>query len=220
MSDGRVQAVFGLVSAVGFTFGVLLLSSVPVGGEGSSDAEIRDFYQSAGDRRQVIVGFYLLIISLAFFVPLLSAVYVRSRAAEGSDGSHSLAALILGVTFVALAAAGAAALASVAGAISLGGEPDELPDTGVARFLGHLGYALLLVGAAIAAAGMMFAFSWVGRLHRWLPAWTTWYGFGAALILLAAITFVPIVAIPLWILVFAILLFTGRLGGGNMGGVL
>lgn len=214
MNDGRIQAAFGIVAAVGFVVGALLVAGIPVGGDSSTDAEIRAFYQDSGDRARVVAGLYVLTISLGCFVPLLGAVYVRARAAEGGDGSHSLAALVFGIAFVALGIAGACALAAVAGAISLGNEPDALPDTGVVRFLGHLGYALLLVGGGVMAAGMMFAFSWVGRLYGWLPAWVTWSGFAAAVIALGAIAFVPIVVVPLWMLLFSILLFSGRLASG------
>lgn len=210
MND-RIQGIFGVVSAIGFVVGVLLVSSIPVGGEAAADAEIREFYQASADRTRVIVGLYILVLSVACFVPLLSALYVRAGAAEASDGSHSMAALIFGTAFVALAIAGAAALASVAGAIELGGEPADLPDTGVARFMGHLGYALLLIGGGIAAAGMMFAFSWVGLKHRWLPTWAVWLGFGAAVLMLLAIIFIPVIALPIWMLAVSFLLLRGRL---------
>ena len=216
MNDARTTGLFGAISAVGLTVGVLLVSSIPVGGDASTDEEIREFYDDSGDRALVVIGLYVTVASLILFAPFLVGLYRRSRIAEGDTGWASQTALVLGASFAVLAMAGAAALAAVAGAISMAGEPSDLPDTGVARFIGHLGYALLLIAGGLAAAGFLAALSWVIVRTRWLPAWTGWLGFIAAALLLVAVIFVPFAALPLWMLAVSAVLVVKRRTLGNV----
>jgi hypothetical protein len=220
MTGSRAVGIFGILAAVLFTVGVLMLASIPVGGEASSDEEIREFYGTSGDRSMVIIGMYLLIIGMVCFVPFLAGFVQRSRIAEGGEALASRTAQYAGIAFAVLAAAGACALAAVAGGIGLGDEPADLPDTGIVRFMAHAGYALVMVAGALMAAGAIAAASWVIVRTRWLPAWTGWLGFGVAAVLLAAIIFVPLVALPAWLLVVSVVLLLrgdepgerGRLG--------
>lgn len=213
--------VSGIAFAVLFVLGMLMMN-LPVGGEGSSDAEIRDFYANSDDRTRVVISMYLLALAGVAFIIFLAGLYavVRAGASERFDSVLPLASLIAGIVFVALLFAGAAALGAIAGGIQLGDEPELIEDTGVARFLGHTGYALILIFGAISAAAMIAMVSARILQQPHLAArWVAWAGFILAAILLLAIVFLPMIALPLWVLIacFTILSRSGSTDSASLG---
>lgn len=196
--------VGGIAFAILFVLGMVMMS-LPVGGGSFSDAEIRDFYANSDDRTRVVISMYLLALSAIAFMPFLAGLYYRIRSARPSDASDSvlpLASLIAGIAFVAMLLAGAAALGAIAGGIQVGNEPELLEDTGVARFLGHTGYALILIMGAFSAAAMIAMVSVrVLNLPHLGPKWLAWAGFVIAAILLFGIIWLPMLALPIWVLI-------------------
>ena len=199
----------GIVFAVLFTVG-LFLFNIPVGGEAESDETIRTFYEDSGNRTRVIVATYLVALSAlafaAFVAYLSSRLRLEERTDGGSEGGLALVALVAGSITTAMLLAGGTALGVLAVGMSLGGEPETLGDTGIARFLAHLGYGLILLCGALSAALLIVATSLVGLRTGALPTWLNWGGIVAAVLLLAAMIFLPILALPLWVLVVSIIL--------------
>ncbi len=211
MTANRLTSLAGIVFAVLFVASVIMLSSIPVGGDASTDEEIRKFYGDSGDRLVVIIGLYLAGLAAISFIIFLAGLYRAWRSeSAGVEPILSLAMLLAGIAFVSAYLAGAALLASISGAISLGGEPDELPDTGVARFLGQAGYAsMILVGAMLAGAFTVLASILILRTNS-LPAWTGWAGVIVGIIVATiGVIFIPMALFPLWILVISILMLRG-----------
>jgi MFS family permease len=188
--------VGGIVFAILFVLGMIMMN-LPVGGGASSDDEIREFYANSDDRTRVVISTYLLALAAVAFMPFLAGLY--------------LGALIAGIAFIALLMAGAAALGAIAGGIQLGDEPELLADTGIARFLGHTGYALILIMGAFSAAAMIAMASARIIQHPGIAArWVAWAGFVLAAILLVAVIFLPMVALPIWVLIACFTILPGN----------
>ncbi len=197
------SSISGVVFAILFVLGMAMMS-LPVGGGSSTDEEIRDFYADSGDRTRVVISMYLLVLSAIAFMVFLAGLYssVRWPRDSGEDRELPLATLITGIAFAAMLLAGAAALGAIAGGIQLGDEPETLGDTGIARFLGHTGYALILVCGALTAAAMIALVSMrILQNEALAPRWVAWVGFALAVVLLAGIIWLPMVALPLWVLI-------------------
>jgi hypothetical protein len=205
--------VGGIVFAILFVLGMIMMN-LPVGGGASSDDEIREFYANSDDRTRVVISTYLLALAAVAFMPFLAGLYYalrRTVTADPSDNVLPLGALIAGIAFIALLMAGAAALGAIAGGIQLGDEPELLADTGIARFLGHTGYALILIMGAFSAAAMIAMASARIVQHPGIAArWVAWAGFVLAAILLVAVIFLPMVALPMWVLIACFTILPGN----------
>jgi hypothetical protein len=206
-----IPVIGGLAFAVLFIAGLFSMS-IPVGGEASSSEEIRDFYADSGDRTQVVISLYLLMFSGVAFTFFLAGLYTRIRDHAPASREMALAALIAGSAFIALVLAGAALLGSIAGGIQLGNEPElAVEDAAVARFLGHAGYGVLLIGAALSATVVILATSVsVLRDSALAAGWVAWVGFACALILLAGVIFLPMVVLPLWVILASFTVLQGN----------
>lgn len=69
-----------------------------------------------------------------------------------------------------------------------------------------IGYGSLLLWAALAAALLIAVVSTAVLREAILPAWFGWLGLVAAVALLLAVIFIPMIALPIWALIGGILL--------------
>ena len=195
----RWGGISGILFAVLFTMS-LFLWNLPVGGGSSTDEVIRAYYADEGNRTRLVVATYVLAVAGLAFSLFLAALYSTLRVVESAPRFLSLVVLISGAVFVAMLMSAGAAIGALASGMSLGGEPATLGDTGVARFLGHMGYLFVLLYGAFAAIALMVATSLVTLRTAVFPRWLAWAGFVAAVLLLAGIIFLPMLAFPLWVL--------------------
>jgi hypothetical protein len=84
---------------------------------------------------------------------------------------------------------------------------DDPVDPGVARFLDGIGYGSLLIWGGLSAALLIVVVSTAVLRERVLPMWFGWLGIVAAIVLLFAVVFIPMVALPVWAIVGGVLLF-------------
>jgi hypothetical protein len=190
----RWGPVAGVVFVVLFIVG-LTLNNIPSGDD--SAAKITSFYNDGGDRAQVIISSYVLWLAGLFFLWFIASLRTRLFAVEGVPGRLSLIAFGGGLVFIAMLMAAAAAFASVAGAITFGGE--DFGGAEGARYLPELGYPFLLVAAPIAAIALVDAASVLIVRTKMMPAWIGYFGFVAAVALLFSGLFFPILLFLLWI---------------------
>ncbi len=172
----------------------------------SSDpaGKITAYYGSdKGHRVQMIVAAYLLIAAGLLFLWFLSALRNRLRAAEGGGATLPSIVFATGILFVGLLAAGALALAAVPGSMSFG-QAKVAPGADVVNTLQSLGWGLILLGAMLSAAVMIFVTSILTLRTRALPAWSAWLGFVAAIALVFAVVWIPQVALLIWALAISI----------------
>jgi hypothetical protein len=190
----RFGPIGGIVFAVLFIVGMSLFN-LPSADD--SAKKIADYYNDGGNRAQVIIASYLLWFAGLFFIWFLASLHTRLRAVEGEPGRLSSIAFGGGLVFVAMLMVAAACFASVAGDISFGGE--DFVSVDGARFLPELGYPILLIGGGFAAIAMIDAASVLIVRTGMLPKWIGYFGYFAAVALLAAVIFLPLIVLPLWV---------------------
>jgi hypothetical protein len=191
---GRLGAVSGIVFAVLFTLGVML-PDLP----GNSEADgvaIEEFYAESGDRVMVIVGMYMLMLAGIAFLGFVVNLYRGLRQAEGDKGVLATLALAAGVLFVATLYSSSSAWAAVPGGIEFGGAAQ--PTSDVSLWLAQLGYVDLLIHGMFAAIVVIVTTSLVALRTAVLPRWLAWTGFGCAALLVFALVYIPMIALPIW----------------------
>jgi hypothetical protein len=187
--------IAGIVFVVLFVVGFFLFD-LPSGDD--SAREITSFYNDSGDRAQLIISGYLLVLAGVFFLWFLASLRNRLLAAEGEPARLSVIAFASGVVFVAMLMVAAAAFVTVAGDITFGDE--KFVSLEGARLLPELGYPILLIGGMFAAIAMIDAASVLIVRTGVLPRWIGYFGFVAAVALLFAVFFVPMIFLLLWVL--------------------
>src|SRR6266852_435534 len=194
----------GVIAALTFIAGVLLSSASP--DRKDSDAKVIACYADHGHRLVNIVGAYLLAFCGLFFLWFVSGLRQRLRAAEGPGGRLADVALGGGVLFVGLLWVGAAALVAISGGESFGGIR-HLENADLARFLPQVGFPAILIFAMFGAIALIDATSVVIWRTGILPRWFAWLGFVCAVVLLFGVVFIPMIALPIWLLAGSFILF-------------
>jgi hypothetical protein len=190
----------GIAFVVLFIAGFFLLN-IPTADD--SVGKVVSFYNDSGDRAQLIISSYLLWLAGLFFFWFVASLRARLIAVEGMPGRLTSIAFGGGLVFIALLMAGAACFASIAGDITFGGDDfDGVKGTFLvgARFIPELGFPLILIGGAFAAIAMLDAVSLLIVRTGFLPKWIGYFGFVAAVGLLFAGFFIPIVLFLLWVI--------------------
>jgi hypothetical protein len=197
----RWAPVSGIAFVVLLVVGFSLLN-LPSGDD--SAAKIAKFYNDDGNRAQLIIGGYLMILAGVFFFWFLASLRSRLLAAEGAPGRLTAIAFGSGLVFNAMVMLAGAVFISVAGNIAFGDE--KFVSVEAARLQPELGYPIFLIAGAFAAIAMVDAASVLIVRTRALPAWIGWFGFVTALVLLASFLFFPILLLLLWVLFVSIAL--------------
>jgi hypothetical protein len=169
--------------------------------------KIKAFYDDGGNRAQIIVAGYLLTLSAVFFFWFLSSLRARLLPVEGQPGRLTSIVFGSGLVFSALLLAATGCFIFIAGEITFGDVNHISPE--LERVLPDLGFALLLIGGAFAAIAMVDAASVLIIRTGVLPKWIGWFGFVAAVGLLFAGYFIPMVLLLLWILFVSVALLRG-----------
>jgi hypothetical protein len=196
--------VAGVLAAVTFVVGLLFASDSP--DTSDPDAKVLAWYADHGHRVGILVGGFLLAFCGLFFLWFAAGLRQRLRAAEGPGGRLSTVAFGGAVVFVAMLGAGAAALAAIPAEQSFGSGP-ALHTADLARFLPSAGFGAILVFGAFGAIALIDATSIVILRTGILPRWLAWLGFVAAVVLLFGVVFVPMIALPIWLVAASIVLF-------------
>src|SRR4051812_26501660 len=192
----------GLIFVVLFVVGFALID-FPSGDD--SAAKITSFYNDKGDRAQLIIGSYLLILSAVFFLWFLASLRTRLLAVEGPPGRLTSIAFGGGLVFIAMLMAAAAAFMSVAANITFGDE--KFAGVEASRILPSLGYPLLLIGGMFAAIAMIDATSVLALRSKMVPTWIAWFGFITAVVLLVSFMFFPILLFLLWVVFVSVAMY-------------
>lgn len=196
--------IAGVLAAVTFVVGLILVSNSPDNND--TDAQVIAWYADHGHRLGILIGVYFLAFCGLFFLWFASGLRQHLRAAEGPGGRLASVALGGAVLFVSMLWVGAAALAAIPGAESLG-DSTPLRVADIARFVPSLGFGAILIFGAFGAIAMIDATSIVAMRTGILPKWFAWLGFVAAVVLLFGLVFVPMVALPIWVLAASYVFF-------------
>jgi len=196
--------IAGVLAAVTFVIGLILVSNSPDNND--TDAQVVAWYADHGHRLGVLIGAYFLAFCGLFFLWFVSGLRQRLRAAEGPGGRLANVALGGAILFVGMLWVGAAALGAIPGAESLG-DSSPLSTADIARFVPSIGFGAILIFGAFGAIAMIDATSIVAMRTGILPKWFAWLGFVAAIVLLFAVIFLPMVALPIWLLAASYVFF-------------
>ena len=203
--------IAGVLAAVTFVLGLLFVSNSPDGSD--TDAQVLAWYEHNGKHRPgIIIGAFLLACCGLLFLWFVTGLYQRLRAAEGPGGRLATFAAGGALLFVALLWVGGAALAAVPAAQAFGGEP-PLSVADVARIVPNIGFGAILLFGAFGAIALIVATSILVIRTGILPKWFAWLGFAASVALLFGVLFIPMVALPIWLLAGSVILF--RLPSGE-----
>ena len=198
MSDSRWEQwgpIAGIVFVVLFVVG-LFMNNLPSADD--SAIKIANYYNDGGKRAVIIIGSYLLWLAGLFFFWFIASLRTRLLAVEGAPGRLTSIAFGGGLIFIGMLFVAAACFASVAGDITFGSEKFASVDG--ARYLPELGYPILVIGGMFAAIAMIDAASILILRTKVLPRWIAYFGFFAAVALLFAGFFIPMLAFVLWVL--------------------
>lgn len=204
VANSRWPAIAGIVFVVLLIVGLVLIADIPDASE--SDQEIADYLADSDKHVLNIVGLYLWTLAGASFLWFVASLRGALRQAEGEPGTLSGLAFGAGVVFTALLMASGAAIAAVAGAIELGESTDPAPD--FVRMLPQLGFGMLLIGGGFAAIVLVLSTSILALQTGVLPRWLAWLGFAAAVVLLFSFVFIPLIALPIWVLAVSVVWLT------------
>ncbi len=192
-NDARADTAVLLQPVVGFGL---------AGNLGTTDEEILAHFADGGHRTADIASFFLAPVAILFFLLFLSTLWNRLRSVEAEPRTLSTLALAAGVTSAALFVAAVAVLVSTALAAR---DSEFVVDPSLARLVDKAGY-LLITGSVMVMSALVAATSVLALRTRFLPSWLGWTGLFVAVVLLAAITFVPIFVLWLWILIVSVML--------------
>ena len=194
----------GVLAAVTFVAGLLCVVSSPDNND--SDAKVLAWYADQGHRLTNLIGAYLLAACGLFILWFGAGLRQRLRAAEGPGGRLSSVALGGAILLAGMLWLGAAAAAAISGAKSFGGVPGP-ESADVARFLPQVGYAAILLFGMFGAIAPIDATSLVALRTGVLPRWLALLGLLCAVVLLFGVVFLPMVALPIWLLAASFVLF-------------
>lgn len=188
-----VNRVVSAVSAVVYTVGFVLVSSIPGGGGDTTTADFDDFYVNDDQTAIPVIGAFLIALGA------IGLMWFFQTATDTSDiGRFGRSAGMLGV---ALVAASASILAAPAGMQNFGDA--EFVGQGVAHAFAAGGFIMMLVPGSLLLGAAIAAICASGRRSGRVPSWLAITGYIAAILQLVAVIWLPSFAVPLWILAAA-----------------
>jgi MFS family permease len=194
----------GILAAVTFVVGLAATADSPDNDD--TDQQIVAWYADHGHRVGVIIGAFILAFCGLFLLWFASGLRQRLRLAEGPEGRLANVALGGAVLLVALLWVGAAALAAIPAGVSLGGS-SQLTNADLGRFLPSIGFGSILLFAMFGAIALIDATSVVIMRTDVLPRWLAWLGFVCGVVLLFGVVFLPVIALPIWLIAASIVLY-------------
>jgi hypothetical protein len=200
----RWGGIAGIVFAVLFVVGFLLVSDTPDGDE--SNAEWIRYFADEDNRRMIVIGAIIWAVAVLAFLVFLGVLRERLRNASAGAEWISTVAFASGLVFAAMLAVAGLGAGSVAASVEFGDAP-IVRDADVLRTFESLGFgALVLFGAA--SAGLLIITSSIaaGR-GALLPRWLVVAGYVVGVIvLLGGLFFLPLILFVLWMLAVGIVM--------------
>jgi hypothetical protein len=196
----RWPAIAGIAFALLLIVGLVLIADIP--DADASDQEMIDYLNDDGNLWRNIGGFYLWGVAAMMFLWFAAGLRTVLRGGEGESSTLSTLGFGSAAVFTAMLMAAGAAVACVAGAVQFGQSSNPAPD--FVRMFPQLGFAFLLIGGGFAAIALILTTSILTLRTSSLPQWTAWVGFLAAIALLFGAFFIPMIALPIWVVAVSV----------------
>jgi hypothetical protein len=200
----RASCLAGPAYAVMYVVGLLLIVGDEI--DEKSYSGMVSYYAESGNRTGHLIGFFLVAVSLLFFLLFIGVLRERLGAAD-KDGSL-LTGLVAagGAAAAALFLAGTAALAATAFASEF--IDNFVVDANLVRLEFGFGF-VLLIGGVILSCGLVLATSVLAIRTSALPAWLAWVGLLAVVLAIIEAFLLPLFVIPAWALLVGVVLAMG-----------
>ncbi|HZP25959.1 MAG TPA: hypothetical protein VFB90_02830 [Dehalococcoidia bacterium] len=195
----RIGAISGILFAILFVVGTMLAADQPDSGD--PDADWLSYFNDDGRLLRNLIGGYLWVVSALLFIVFLVVLVRHLRQVSRGDDVPAGIVLVSGGVFVTMLLVGAFAVVAVPAGIKFGDTPVPSPDFG--RMLPQIGFGALLVGGGFSALLLIATTSWVILRTHMLATWIAVLGFVAAIILIFGALFIPMIALPIWMLVIS-----------------
>src|SRR5215207_7714196 len=203
----RWGGIAGIVFAVLFVVGFLLVSDTPEGDE-SNAAWVR-YFADSDNRRMIVIGAIVWALAVLAFLVFLGVLRERLRISSPGTAWISTVAFGSGLVFVAMLAVAGLGAGSVAASVEFGDAP-VVRDADVLRTFESLGIGALVLFGAAAAGLLIITTSVAAGRSALFPRWLVVTGYVAGVIvLLGGLFFIPLVLFVLWILVVGIVMLRG-----------
>jgi len=200
----RWGAIAGIAFVLLFVVGVIFIGDTP--DTDATPTEIADFYDDNANQWRIILGFYLWVLAALAFIWFVASLRTSLRPAFEGSRTTAFLTLVAGLTFPVMLMLGAAAIAAVSGAIVFGEVPTQSLGMDPAWLFPQLGFAVILIPGALAAAAFVALVTMAGGQAGLLPGWLLVLGGVAAVLLILSPFFFPMAALPIWVLAASIVL--------------
>jgi hypothetical protein len=187
----------------GFGFAVLFLVAVVASSppaDGASNAKWLANYASTGHKAGHIVSGVCLVLAGLCLMTFITALWTRIVEARRPERVSPLPVVAAGIAAACMAAGGVL----MGGAISVMSAPS--PDANLLRLCNDIGFVMVGLGGMLAAALSVAGISVQARAAGVFGRRMTIFGYAVAVVLLAALAFIPIVALLAWTVAAAIVL--------------
>lgn len=185
----------GIAAAIVYIVGHILLAPVPGGGDTSAD-DFQKFYVRDDNTGVAIAGVLVLTIGC------LGMLWFFHEVREHMETPLARAGFVSTAIGLGLVAAGAAIVAAPSGVQLNSDEP--FVGNAVAHALAQAGWGVMLIGGAMFLGLGVGMLAVAGRRLGVLVPWVGIAGIVAAVLQLVGYIWLPIFAIPLWVLIVAI----------------
>ena len=207
-------SIAGILFAVLFTAGLLLLRTSPIVGAG--DAELARIFATGQDGPLFVAGLYLVPFAGIMFLWFIAVI--RDQLGDREDRFFATVFFGSGLLFIALVfVAGAVASMPVVGTRYLGFRAPTEQDVNLTR---SLSYALMFGFATRAAAVCLISIATLGLRSRTFPRWFAISGYLVGVLLLLVVAFFDwvVLLIPAWVALVSVFILVRERGRSRAAG--
>lgn len=204
----RLAGVAGILFAILFVVGAVMAETPDPG----QPAKWVTWFSDSGHRSELIVNGYLWVLAGLCMAIMIAALYQRFGSREGVAGLYANIAGLAAIIFTAVLLVAGVGNASVAGNVAFGGA--NVPQDGdLLVQLGQQGMAFVLLAGGLSAALALAAVSLL-IMREDGPRWLAVLGFIAAICCIFGVVFIPMIALPIWMICASIVLLTRKSAAG------
>ncbi len=150
-------------------------------------------------------GICLVLASISLMT-FLSVIWMRIAAARRPEPLHPLPLVAAGAASACIAAGGVL-MGGISASLLIGGGPE--PGADVLRLANDMGFGMVALAGMLAVALSLVCLSFQARSVGLFGTKTFAFTLIVAIVLLAALAFIPILALFIWVLVMVVMLMRG-----------
>jgi hypothetical protein len=171
----------GVASAIAFAvlFVVGLFLVTPIDTDQDDAALIADVEDNS---MAMAIGIYAAVLAALAFLVVVAALLRRVMGALSDTNLTALGPALVGSP----------------GPADLFGDEGRPLDAGVVRFISSVGYTTLMIVGALAIALFLGLLARAGQRSKLLPPWFVALTYLAAVVMVFAFAFIPLVMLPIW----------------------